>query len=213
MIIKSSRNSIRPPAFTLIELIVVMAILAFLTSAALLDYGRSIQKARLDVAVEHFGSAFEDARVRAQTQGGAPEGESNRLNCWALVVGNRQSPSMGHFSLDLDSGVCDLSHFYPEFELDWDETIALLGVTIQTATTPFQIPEGEEAWIVFTPPNGVMKLYRGSEGSLNLISAVDQVDIGIGYGKTTEAVFSKTLSVVPSTSNFMISSGYDVLED
>ncbi len=64
-------NPYRPRGFSLIELVVSMAIIAIIAGVASVRFARSAEAARVDAAARRVVSTLDDARTRARTRGGA----------------------------------------------------------------------------------------------------------------------------------------------
>lgn len=63
-------NPHRPRGFSLIELVVSMAIIAIIAGVASVRFARSAEAARVDAAARRVVSTLDDARTRARTRGG-----------------------------------------------------------------------------------------------------------------------------------------------
>ncbi len=172
----------RPPkAFTLIELIVVMTVIALLSAVAMIDYGMSVKKARLQVATEELGLLFEDAGVRTQSQMGS-EGVAK---CWLIEVPIGAAPVLN--SVEWNDG-CSFSAAIEEENLAWDKVEIL-----KTST-------GDSLWFMFSPPDGDISVYNDS-GS---IITESPLQITLSYNGSSEEIFTKTVEITPVTANFVI---------
>ncbi|MBT5016170.1 type II secretion system protein [Candidatus Peregrinibacteria bacterium] len=183
-----------PKAFTLVELIVVMTVIALLSAVAMIDYGTSVKKARLQVATEELILLLEDGGVRARTN---PNGEAQ---CWVLEVPVGSSPVLWTALWDNTNNECDLSTTTMEATefLDWAKVI-ISEVTVDPDDS--QTPISSILWFVFGPPDGDIELYQGTSWEV-----VDEsvVDIDISYGVTDEEIFNKTVRATTITSSFEI---------
>lgn len=199
----------RPPGFTLIELIIVMTLLAILALVGLMDYGVSIRKARLEVAVEGLIFLFEDAQVKTQTKSTDPDAGSSDfvVECWGLRLELNELPVV--VKAPWEEQACVWAEATIDQSVQWDDSIQLFGWKVEQLDGVLSAEQTNPLWMTFSPPQGDMVLYTGSQDFLNRLSDVNEVALGIAYGRETSEVWSKTLTVVPVTSNFVISPGYE----
>jgi prepilin-type N-terminal cleavage/methylation domain-containing protein len=180
----------RPPrAFTLIELIVVMTIISLLSAFAMVDYGTSIKKARLQVATEEVILILQDAGVRAQS---SPDGVAK---CFTLNVPMGGEPILSSYAWNdgcsFPGGLAD-GDLTEEEDLDW-EKISIMKMEGDGAEIT------DDLWFVFVPPDGDIVVYD-EHGSFS----VSTVDVTIVYNNSTEPIFQKTVGITPVTASFVI---------
>ena len=195
----------RPPqAFTLVELLVVMTIIAILAVVALVDYGTSVKKARLQIATEQVVVLLENAGVSAQTN---IEAET-QSNCWAVLLEAATEPSL--YKIPYDDG-CDtsVSNFEEDQSLNWVNQLAINELTYVTTDSYGTAGGGtlSSIWIVFAPPDGDISVYENGLSTISRISDVTEVEVPISFDGSEDPVFNKTITIVPITSSFVISSG------
>ncbi len=177
----------RPPkAFTLVELIVVMTVIALLSAVAMIDYSTSVKKARLQVATEELILLLQDGGVRAQAE----------PKCWVLSLSdNNSSPVLGSYSWSDGCGVPTMEE--EAEDLNWVK-VGISGITAQTATGETIL---SEAWIVFSPPDGDISVYEGGNpGPLD----IQTMEVTVSYDDSDEEIFNKTVQITPVTASFVI---------
>lgn len=204
----------RLSGFTLMELLIVMTILAILAGVSLINYGNSVSKARLDVAVEQLILELQSTQLKAQNNLVLDASDDLVLGCWGVLFASLSvSPSIVSGSWNTETGECERSMAEEQSVLAWTDEIELLGVNwIYSNDTRDSIAVGEFFSIWFAPPAGEWFFYRDLSGAaLNSDPLFDVVELSLGLsyaGETSEA-FSKTLTILPSTSSYMIKSGYE----
>lgn len=177
-----------PKAFTLIELIVVMTIIAMLSAFAMIDYGMSVKKARLQVATEEFMSMLQDGGVQAQS---SPDGEAK---CLALKVTVGDAPILGSYAWADGCAAPSISE--TERDLNW-EKVAIKSISVETISVPISI--SDSLWFVFSPPDGDITVYK--DGS---VLGAQSVEVALSYNNSDEDVFKKTVQITPVTASFVI---------
>lgn len=175
----------RPPkAFTLIELIVVMTIIAMLSAFAMIDYGTSVKKARLNIATEEFVSMLQDGVVQAQSN---PDGEAK---CLALKVQVGGVPVLGSYAWTGGCGAPSISETLKE--PNW-EKVTVKEITADTVSVD------DTLWFAISPPDGDIIVYK--DGA---VLSAESVEVVLSYNNSTEEIFSKTVQITPITASFVI---------
>lgn len=198
-------------AFTLVELLVVMAILALLSGATLWNYGRAIETSRLEITVERTIALFDEARVRAQNLASVdPETDELALSCWAIRLETNQIPVLFRSPWNPELQDCDLQNAQQEKQLAWNREISLVGLewTTVSSSGETQVVASAPLWIFFAPPQAKVVLYAGADLDWTLLSSVSEVRIGLSYQGAMDEALSKTLHFSPVTSQIVVSSGY-----
>ncbi|MFA6435618.1 MAG: prepilin-type N-terminal cleavage/methylation domain-containing protein [Candidatus Gracilibacteria bacterium] len=193
--------------FTLIELLIVITILAVLTGVALLDYGFSVKKARIQVAAEELVALLGDATVRSQTQFSQIEevdGADSTVVCYGVTIEKGSLPVLFKTSRDEDTQLCVMSDREPVKELSWEDLVFVTDID-WTAMTVSGTETDTVDWIafLFSPPKGDVSVYLDS-GLLVEKSEVTEVQVRLTYQNSSESVLNKVVKINPVTSSFMI---------
>jgi prepilin-type N-terminal cleavage/methylation domain-containing protein len=181
-------------AFTLIELIVVMTIMAILATAAFMDYGMSVKKARLDISTDQMVTMLEDAQVRTRTNYG------EESNCWGLYVAAGDEPYLVLVPWENDQ--CQISLVEVERSLEWNSSVAIADVQ-KRESGALAFTSVDELTFLFYPPNADMLVYDDTGLYPDLIEASVQVSLDT----SADEVLNKTLTISPTTSSFVVTSG------
>ncbi|HCW32787.1 MAG: hypothetical protein UT55_C0068G0009 [Candidatus Peregrinibacteria bacterium GW2011_GWE2_39_6] len=196
------------PAFTLIELILVMTILAILGGAALIDYGRSIQKARLEVSIEQLASLFEDARVRTQTTGTIDMQGKTLTKCWGVKLQEKKNPALIYFNWDEPQKECDLSQEFTDRSLAFANEVQFSGWdSVNSLDKTIKYPPNLPFWILFMPPAGEVNIYKTEGINMVQLSDVEKIVMGINYGGENSPALAKIVTLYPATADFVIAPG------
>lgn len=200
----SRRASHRQRAFTLIELLVVMTIIALLAVAALVDYGMSVKKARLQIATEQVVVTLEDAQVRAQTSQG------EEVNCWGVSFDVDAIPKLHKIAWNEGCQVT-ISGFETVQTLGWNSHVTLDGleaILYDPATQSESTHSANSLWMVYSPPDGRMSIYEKDGANIDLLFGVTQVNAGVLFDHSTEVPLSKTIQIFPATNSTIINAGW-----
>lgn len=194
------------PGFSLIELIVVIAILAVVVVIAMGDYGFAAKQARLQVTSEELLAALEEARVNSQTSAGfaGAGGEESAPRCWGITVGTDSTASLMAWGFDVEAQACAFGEVVSERAVSVDAQVQLDEIR-----TVSSVGEGADSSLssivfVFTPPDGVLSIYdfaNLSSASLPL-SSLQQVQLDLSYQGSSNEALQRTLNIVPATATF-----------
>jgi len=186
--------------FTFIELIVVISILSLLSVIAIADYGLATEKARLQISTESLVALFDEAKVKAQSDG---------LNCFGVWVGKGGEPELWKMTWDGESQLCDfVGQKEVTHPLQWSEKVefeVMKWDAISSTNTIVFKGDLDQVLMLFEPPNGTLSLYDpDSQKSLTLEEGAYQVCMEFVYGRSDDLIMKKAINVVPITSSFDI---------
>lgn len=203
------RSSTTPRGFTLVEMIIVMTIIAILSVAAMVDYGVSIKKARLDVAVEELVGLLHEAQVRSQTIVHTPD-TPDEVVCWVVVLGVSEAPVLTYVPWDDSTKTCSGDVYAGEtfHESHWHNAVNVDSITWETTASSQGVTTGSVSSVafLFTPPGGQIAVYLNPTSPV-VLSEATEVSIHVSYGGISEVAFNKTLKIAPVTSSFLIFPG------
>ncbi len=189
-------------AFSLIELIVVIAILAVVVVIAMGDYGFVAKRARVQVTSEELIAALEEARVNSQTGAGGPGvgWEASVPRCWGVVVGTDSSAegaTLFAWGFNVDAQACVFGEVVSERAVSVDAQVQIDDIrSVSDAATSSL----SAVTFVFEPPDGELSGYSSlSEAPL---SNVQQVQVDLSYQGSPNAALQRTVNVVPATATF-----------
>lgn len=201
--------------FTLIELLIVITILAVLTGVALMDYGFSVKKARIQVAAEELTALFGDATVRAQTQFSQTEMAENGIDeilmvvCYGITIEEGMPPVLFKTLRDKDTEMClmsDPSAWEPVKTLSWEDLVFVTAIDWTAIPVSGAEESGSsDSWItfLFSPPNGDISVYSDPASPFEKMDVTD-VKVHLAYQNSSEPVLNKVVKINPVTSSFMI---------
>ena len=201
--------------FTLIELLVVITILAVLTGVALLDYGLSVKKARIQVAAEELAALFGDATVRSQTQFSEIDSEGDGTEtivvCYGITIEEGQPPVLFKTLRDKDTETCLMSDpdaWESVKTLSWEDLVFVTTIHWIASSSPSETHDGDADWItfLFSPPKGDISVYLNPDAPTKE-EGVTEVQVHLAYQNSSEPILNKIVKINPVTSSFMILAG------
>ncbi|MDP2624651.1 MAG: type II secretion system protein, partial [Candidatus Peregrinibacteria bacterium] len=126
------------PAFTFVELLIVITILSILSVMALIDYGFSIKKARLQVATAEVVALMQEAQVKAQTSYSQEDESGNEyVVCWGVVVSSSDAPMMVQVLWNEEDQTCssDTADWEEADSLFWGETMGIARIEWESVSS------------------------------------------------------------------------------
>ncbi len=151
------------PGFTLVELLVVVALLGLLTTAGLAQIGRDFARERVENASRRLALGLELGRVAASRQG-RPCGLRLSASGWQAPAGSNL-PACQDAQLDLAEGVVDpavrIEHNLPDQVRFSSNGLVLDGGTVRVAAAGTDLVR----CLVMSLPLGVVRLGRWQDDS------------------------------------------------
>lgn len=200
-------------AFTLVEMILVLTILSILSVAAMVDYGLSVKKARLQIAMEELIGLFHEAEVFSQSRyvevTEDPDDEEV-VSCWGVVITLGQEPSLVQLPWASAAERCSSDFAGGEISktLSWHPQLSLDSIEWTTMEASSGTVEGSTEWvgILFLPPQGDREVYLDSTSS-SLLENVTSLRFYFSYGQSDDAALTKVVEFSPVTASFSVNPG------
>lgn len=163
----------RPQAFTLVELMVIVAVIGIVSGVAITGMATFLQEQKLRQATAELASYLQSARARAQREGGAQEGGDGF--CQLAVSGTQIAPTTA------TGNVCNNPPVQPSLDLAAVSAASGLAVTA-SASTPITFTR--LGTLVGTPATATMPrmIYlSANRASLQTCVFLDLVGIRTGW--------------------------------
>ena len=89
MLKKNSQSVKKFPAFTLIEMLIVIVIIGLLATLAVSSFGSARKRARLDIAVDSMMSTFKEQQGKAKS---GRQNDNDKSSCYGVFFQKTQKP-------------------------------------------------------------------------------------------------------------------------
>lgn len=186
--------------FTFIELIVVISILSLLSVIAIADYGLATEKARLQISTESLVASFDEAKVKAESDG---------RHCFGVWVGKDREPELWEMTWNVASQSCDFDGLKEvTHPLQWSGKVGFEAMKWSAISPPNYTPISQgsldQLLMLFEPPNGILSLVDPDSRKSLTSEGAYQVCMEFVYDRSDNPIMKKAINVVPITSSFDI---------